>query len=165
MFKIFCASGNASMACIVGFHRVHHTAETMTPLTVYRTPCRGGDFSLGRFCSGTCGERVSLFLHPCRACHCARGKHILFVFNALGSNLRHSHIWISYGSIFERFLFRLPNIKFITPPHQSSRSEFGAVLAIWDWLGGSLTLAPKNQSVRFMLQAQARQSIALGGYI
>ena len=35
----------------------------------------------------------------------------LFLFNAAGANLRHSHVWISYGRIAEKFL--------ISPAQQS----------------------------------------------
>lgn len=135
------------------FHRVHHTATTMTPLTVYRThPVEAVIFSLrGIFVQAACiggffyffGARVELVT--------VLGANLfLFVFNAAGSNLRHSHVWISYGPIIERIL--------ISPAqHQQhhGRDEhhhnrnYGAVLALWDWIGGSLLLAPKKSTIRF----------------
>jgi len=60
-----------------------------------------------------------------------------FLFNALGANLRHSHIWLSFGSL-ERW--------FISPAqhqihHSSAEADrdinFGTCLAIWDRLFGS----------------------------
>ena len=75
---------------------------------------------------------------------------ILFVFHVAGSNLRHSHVWISYGALLEHL--------FISPAqHQIHHSvdrrhhdkNFGAVLAVWDWLGGTLNLASGERDLQF----------------
>lgn len=64
---------------------------------------------------------------------------IVFSFNVAGSNLRHSHISIKYWKWIEHI--------FISPAqhqlHHSLAKEhhdknFGASLAIWDWIFGSL---------------------------
>jgi len=135
------------------FHRVHHTAETLTPLTVYRThPVEAVIFSLRAIvvqavAVGGCiyffGPRVELVT--------VLGANVfLFVFNVTGANLRHSHVWITYGPLLERVL--------ISPAqHQIHHSvascnhdrNFGAVLAIWDWMGGSLAVAQGRQAIRF----------------
>ena len=76
------------------------------------------------------------------------------VFNGLGANLRHSHVWISYGSVVERV--------FLSPAqHQLHHSRdpadhganYGSCLAIWDWLAGSLRLAGPRRALRFGLAA------------
>ena len=63
----------------------------------------------------------------------------------LWANLRHSHVWITYGRIMERLL--------ISPAqHQIHHSKnkvhfdrnFGVVLAIWDGMFGTLELAGKK---------------------
>ena len=63
----------------------------------------------------------------------------VFLFNILGSNLRHSHVGIRYWKWVEYI--------FISPAqHQLHHSiardhhdkNFGAALAVWDWLFGSL---------------------------
>lgn len=135
------------------FHKVHHTAETMTPFTVLRThPVEGVLFALRAtlvqavtlavffFFFGDRMELVSVF-----------GANLfLFVFNVAGSNLRHSHVWISYGRVVEHFL--------ISPAqHQIHHSDavrhydknFGAVLAIWDGLGKTLHLAQGEKNIQF----------------
>jgi len=59
----------------------------------------------------------------------------VFLFNFFGSNLRHSHIWLSWGDRVESYL--------ISPAqHQIHHSDnpkhfdanFGAALALWDRL-------------------------------
>lgn len=135
------------------FHQVHHSAATLTPLTVYRThPVESLIFALRGILVQSLvvacfiyffGERAELLT-------VLGANLLLFIFNVTGSNLRHSHIWISYGRVVEHF--------FVSPAqHQIHHSvdldhhdrNFGAVLAIWDWLGGSLCIASKRQTITF----------------
>ena len=123
-------------------HKVHHSAETLNPITVYRThPFEGILFSLrGAFSQGIVismfffifGDKVDLVT-------ILGVNFLVFSFHVAGSNLRHSHIDIKYWSWLEKFL--------ISPAqHQLHHSlderhydkNFGAALAIWDWIFGSL---------------------------
>ena len=123
-------------------HKVHHSATVLTPMTVFRThPLEGIIFSLRSSLTQAVsissfiflfGNSVSLFT--------VLGVNIfVFLFNILGSNLRHSHIGIRYWRWLEYI--------FISPAqHQLHHSvarehhdkNFGAALAIWDWVFGSL---------------------------
>ena len=144
------------------FHRVHHTAETLTPFTVYRThPVEGVLFALrstlvqaGAIAAFVffLGDRVELVT-------VLGANAIVFAFNVAGSNLRHSHVRVSYGRILERLL--------ISPAqHQIHHSvearhanrNFGAVLAVWDWIGGSLRLAERGPDFRFGLPGAGAES-------
>jgi sterol desaturase/sphingolipid hydroxylase (fatty acid hydroxylase superfamily) len=123
-------------------HKVHHSAETLNPITVYRThPLEGILFSLrGAFSQGIVismfffifGDKVDLVT-------ILGVNFLVFSFHVAGSNLRHSHIDIKYWSWLEKIL--------ISPAqHQLHHSlderhydkNFGAALAIWDWIFGSL---------------------------
>ena len=123
-------------------HKVHHSAETLNPITVYRThPLEGILFSLrGAFSLGIVismfffifGDKVDLVT-------ILGVNFLVFSFHVAGSNLRHSHIDIKYWSWLEKIL--------ISPAqHQLHHSlderhydkNFGAALAIWDWMFGSL---------------------------
>ena len=123
-------------------HKVHHSAETLNPITVYRThPLEGILFSLrGAFSQGIVismfffifGDKVDLIT-------ILGVNFLVFSFHVAGSNLRHSHIDIKYWSWLEKIL--------ISPAqHQLHHSlderhydkNFGAALAIWDWMFGSL---------------------------
>ncbi|MBM84763.1 MAG: hypothetical protein CMM47_01910 [Rhodospirillaceae bacterium] len=135
------------------FHKVHHTAETLTPITVYRThPVEGVIFALrGIMVQGlTIASFIYFFGSHVELVTVLGSNMFLFAFNAAGANLRHSHIWLAYGPKLERIL--------ISPAqHQIHHSvdvahhdrNFGAVLAIWDWIGGSLCLAGHRRSLKF----------------
>ena len=124
------------------FHQVHHSAETMTPFTIFRThPVEGVLFLLRTvvvqgfmlssflFLFGNTVDLITIF-----------GVNIaVFIFHALGSNLRHSHIKIRYAKYIECI--------FISPAqHQVHHSvdakhynkNFGVALAVWDLVFGSL---------------------------
>jgi len=142
------------------FHKVHHSAETLTPLTVYRThPVEGIIFAFrATLVQGATiaafffffGDRVELLT--------VLGVNIiLFAFNAAGSNLRHSHVWISYGRHLERFLISPAQHQIhhsVDPRHIDK--NYGAILALWDWIGGSLVLAGARETLQFGLQKETQ---------
>ena len=73
-----------------------------------------------------------------------------FLFNVAGANLRHSHIWISYGRLVERVLVSPAQHQLhhsIDP--RDGNANFGAVLAVWDWLGGGFRLAEEGPPTAF----------------
>ena len=135
------------------FHRVHHSAETLTPLTVYRThPIEGVIFALRSVFVQAVMVTVFIYFFGDRATLATLlgANAMLFVFNVTGSNLRHSHVRISYGRFLEHI--------FISPAqhqiHHSRHSRhhdmnFGAVLAVWDWIGGSLYCEQKEETYIF----------------
>lgn len=135
------------------FHKVHHTAETLTPFTVYRThPVEGILFALrSTFVQAiTVAGFVFFFGERAELTTLLGANALVFLFNVAGSNLRHSHVHISYGRVLEHFL--------ISPAqHQIHHSiaerhhdrNFGVALAVWDWLGGSLYLTEDRPVRRF----------------
>ncbi|MEP0964633.1 MAG: sterol desaturase family protein [Roseobacter sp.] len=136
-------------------HKVHHAAETMTPITVYRIhPLEGVLYaSRSAVAQGSVislfyylfGDKVDLFTIV--------GINVLvFAFHMTGSNLRHSHIDIRYPKWVEHF--------FISPAqHQIHHSiaekhydkNFGAALAVWDWLFGSLHVSEGEKNIEYGL--------------
>ncbi|MDV7341291.1 extracellular solute-binding protein [Terasakiella sp. A23] len=135
------------------FHKVHHTAETLTPFTVLRAhPVEGVLFALRSTIVQAATLGVFFFFFGSRMeLMTVFGANIfLFIFNVTGANLRHSHVWISYGRWLEHIL--------ISPAqHQIHHSieqrhydtNYGAVLAIWDWMGKSLHLAVGEKNIQF----------------
>ena len=130
-------------------HKVHHSATTMTPITVYRVHPLEAVLYASR---GTLaqGPVVALFLFlfgSTVSLATVVGVNVLvFAFHVTGSNLRHSHVQIGYWRWLERLL--------ISPAqHQIHHSvaeqhhdrNFGAALAIWDWMFGTLHLSEKQE--------------------
>jgi sterol desaturase/sphingolipid hydroxylase (fatty acid hydroxylase superfamily) len=135
------------------FHRVHHSATRLTPLTIFRThPVEGVLFilrtalvqglSIGLFVFFF-GDRVDLLT--------VLGANLfLFAFNALGANLRHSEIPLRYPRGLERWLMSPAQHQLhhsIAPEHH--HCNFGVVLSVWDRLGGSLQHTTAGQSIRY----------------
>jgi sterol desaturase/sphingolipid hydroxylase (fatty acid hydroxylase superfamily) len=119
-------------------HKVHHSATVLTPLTIYRVhPLE----SVIYFCRGTLSAGIVIGVFVWLFGRVLSGWEILgvnafgFLFNIAFANLRHSHIYLSFGRA-ERW--------FISPAqHQLHHSahhhhaNLGSALAIWDRLLGS----------------------------
>jgi sterol desaturase/sphingolipid hydroxylase (fatty acid hydroxylase superfamily) len=140
------------------FHQVHHSAEVMTPWTLYRShPVEGLLFTLrGVLTTGVVAGGFFHLFGPAAMQADFWGVNALFVVaNLVGANLRHSHVWLSYGARLERWLISPAQHQL----HHSDRPEhfdrnYGAWLAIWDRIGGSLlTTTSTPQRLRFGLPA------------
>lgn len=136
-------------------HKVHHSAETMTPITVYRVHPLEGVLYATRSTIAQ-GPVIAVFYYlfgDAVDLYTVIGVNVLvFVFHVSGSNLRHSHIDIRYPKWLEHI--------FISPAqhqiHHSIAEEhydknFGAALACWDWVFGSLHTSEKQEPVTFGL--------------
>ena len=137
------------------FHSVHHSAEVMTPITVYRkhpvydlisAAVRGALYGLLQ------GVVLAVFVGRIEVSTIIGVNVFYFTFNILGSNLRHSHVWLSYGKVLEHI--------FISPAqHQIHHSRavrhhnknYGEVLAIWDWMFGTLYVPDKRERLVYGL--------------
>ncbi len=127
------------------FHKVHHSAKVLTPITIYRShPVESLLYSARMILSqGIAVGICYYFFGPTLSMFDVLGANVfVFAFNIMGSNLRHSHVWLSWGE-------NLENV-FISPAqHQIHHSDkrihidcnFGSALAIWDKLFGCLILA------------------------
>ena len=120
------------------FHRVHHSAEELNPLTLMRKHPVYNVLGVLVDCITVAplqGVIVYLFGVPGELQLLAMANMGFIAFSFLASNLRHTHIWLSYGPVLDKVL--------VSPAlHQihHSRAEkhfdtnYGEVLAIWDWL-------------------------------
>ena len=135
-------------------HKVHHSATVLTPLTLQRVhPLEMTLYYLRGMLvfGGVSGVFVYLFGRQLSGLDVLGVDLLGFIFNLLGANLRHSHIWLSFGQ-FERW--------FISPAqhqiHHSSLPEhhdknFGTWLAIWDRSFNSHLLAGTRKRLSFGL--------------
>ena len=138
------------------FHKVHHSAKVLTPVTFYRVhPVENILFGL-RF-SLTIGVVSGIFLYffgGLLSLMDVLGVNIIvFGFNIIGSNLRHSHIKLNYFQWLENI--------FISPfQHQIHHSttlynyNFGGYLAIWDLWFGTLKYSSEVGSMQFGLHGK-----------
>ena len=123
-------------------HKVHHSATTLTPMTVFRThPLEGILFSFRSAVTQaiTISSFVFLFGSNVDLVTVLGANIFVFLFNIFGSNLRHSHIGIKYWVWLEYLLISPAQHQVhhsISKDHHDK--NFGAAFAIWDWIFGSL---------------------------
>jgi sterol desaturase/sphingolipid hydroxylase (fatty acid hydroxylase superfamily) len=135
------------------FHSVHHSAEVMTPLTAYRNHpvfliIRSAIYSL--VLGSVQALALFLLIGEIDLLTIGGANAGYFIFNLVGSNLRHSHIWLSYGRVMEHIL--------ISPAqHQVHHSidvkhhdkNYGEVFAFWDWMFGTLYVPNEHEKLTF----------------
>ncbi|TGM12064.1 sterol desaturase family protein [Leptospira selangorensis] len=131
------------------FHKLHHSAKVLNPLTVYRVHPVEAILvnSLGALCSGiVTGIAVFLFPNGINMLSFLGVNAGIFVFN-LYANLRHSHIGL-------RFPIWLSKIFLSPAQHQIHHSidinlqnkNIGVSFAFWDILFGSLYIPQEGEA-------------------
>lgn len=145
------------------FHKVHHSAEAINPVTAYR----GHPINLlatqiatkllvdllrGFFGALYPGMGVSEIV--IKGVNC-----LLFSYNLVGGYMRHSSIWLHFGR-------RLNHIIYTPAHHQIHHSEnprhwgknLGGVLSIWDKLAGTLYIPAEREALSYGLADAAENS-------
>jgi sterol desaturase/sphingolipid hydroxylase (fatty acid hydroxylase superfamily) len=135
------------------FHEVHHSADVLTPVTAYRVhPLEDlltnsitavlTALSAALFTSATTRLVDPLSIFGVNA--------LLFGFYLFGFQLRHSHVWLSYGPFWSRI--------FISPAqHQIHHSlaerhwnkNFGYMFALWDVIFGTVYVPREREHIVF----------------
>ncbi len=135
------------------FHQVHHSAEVLTPATVYRMHpidmLFTGIVGLALLALAFAGFSYLTASAP-KDVTVMNVNVVVFAFYLLGYNLRHSHIWVSYPPWLSYIL--------ISPAqHQTHHSidakhydkNFGLIFAFWDWLFGTLYVPKGYEKLEF----------------
>ncbi|MBX3018796.1 MAG: sterol desaturase family protein [Bdellovibrionaceae bacterium] len=132
-------------------HKTHHSARVLTPITLYRThPLESAIATLRNSLSlGVAAGAFIFFFEAEMSLMTLFGVNVFgFVFNFLGSNLRHSHIPLAFGPL--EHIFISPKMHQI---HHSRKPEhwdhnYGVSLSIWDRLVGARMLSKETGDVR-----------------
>ena len=131
------------------FHKVHHSAAVLTPLTNFRVhPVYAWIFAnilavsvaiangLGNYMFGETAYQYAL----------SDTNIILVLFIHTYVHLQHSHMWIAFRGLLGRVL--------ISPAHHQVHhsdnpkhfdKNFGSCLALWDWMFGTLYVPEKKR--------------------
>ena len=138
------------------FHKVHHSAKVLTPFTFYRVhPLE--NILFGFRYSLSIGLVTGVFFYLFGAIldfYSILGVNVfVFIFNILGSNLRHSHVKISYFPFLEK-IFISPYMHQIHHSSKHFNKNYGGYLAIWDNWFGSLELSKNVDKLRFGLRKE-----------
>jgi sterol desaturase/sphingolipid hydroxylase (fatty acid hydroxylase superfamily) len=131
------------------FHKVHHTAEVLTPLTNFRVhPVYAWIFAniLALSAGLANGLGHYIFGHTTYQYALSDTNIILVLFIHAYVHLQHSHMWISFRGVLGRIL--------ISPAHHQVHhsgnpkhfnKNFGSCLALWDWMFGTLYVPEKER--------------------
>jgi sterol desaturase/sphingolipid hydroxylase (fatty acid hydroxylase superfamily) len=130
-------------------HKVHHTAEVLTPLTTFRMhPLDLLVFGqiLAVTAATANGVTAYLFGDTTYQYALAGTNIILIVFIHLYVHLQHTHVWIAFRGVLGRI--------FLSPAHHQIHhsanplhfnTNLGSCLAVWDWLFGTLHIPAKTR--------------------
>jgi sterol desaturase/sphingolipid hydroxylase (fatty acid hydroxylase superfamily) len=136
------------------FHRVHHSAEELNPLTVLRKHPVYDALAIAMdvaIVAPIQGALLFLWGSGATAPTLVAVNLAFGLFGFAAATLRHSHIWLSFGPL---------NRMLVSPAmHQihHSRAErhwdrnYGEVFAFWDWMFGSIYLPAGREELRFGL--------------
>ncbi|HVJ55719.1 MAG TPA: sterol desaturase family protein [Aliidongia sp.] len=130
------------------FHKIHHSAEVLTPLTVFRVhPIDTLIFinvvaivagALHGIFTYVIGKNVNLYL-------ISDTNIITVAFFFLLAHLQHSQFWIPLRGLAGRILLSPAHHQIhhsIDPAHYDR--NLGSFLAIWDWMFGTLSVPEKE---------------------
>ena len=151
------------------FHKVHHTAEVLSPITNFRVHPVDTVvfFNISALFFGLTGGVLS-YLHLGQAFAIDGANVLLVMFFFSTVHLQHSHVWIPITGPLGRVIFSPAH-------HQIHHSDnpihydknFGSCLALWDWLFGTLWMpAPKRERLNFGIAERSRSHhTAIGGFV
>ncbi len=144
-------------------HKVHHCAEVLTPLTALRrhpleivvTALIGGGAAALSVIFW-----VLIFGAPGTALELVGISAGVYLWRLLGYNIRHSHIWISYGPFWNNIL--------MSPAHHQlhhSRDprhydcNFGHIFPFWDRLFGTLYQPIDGEKFEFGIEREENEKL------
>ncbi|MEM8773225.1 MAG: sterol desaturase family protein [Pseudomonadota bacterium] len=146
------------------FHKVHHCAPVLTPLTAMRR--HPVEVVAGAIITGTVSALATLlwivvFGVPGGVAEIAGAAAIVYFWRLLGYNLRHSHIWISYGSFWNQIL--------VSPAHHQlhhSRDprhhdcNFGHIFTFWDRFFGTLYTPVEGEVFELGIEREENEKLS-----
>jgi sterol desaturase/sphingolipid hydroxylase (fatty acid hydroxylase superfamily) len=137
------------------FHKVHHSAEVLTPISAYRMHPVDDLVSMGL--SGALGGvvlGVFQYLQPGNPGPAVLlGLHAaVFLYYLAGFNLRHSHVWLHYPGWLARVLVSPAQhqIHHSADPRHAGKN-LGFIFSFWDAACGSLYLPARRERLAFGL--------------
>ena len=131
------------------FHRVHHAAETLSPLTVFRVhPVDSVIFvNIVALCSGIAAGTADALTGIRGGEFTLWGTNVVLLgFTLTVQHLQHSHLWIAFTGIWGRLLASPAHHQL---HHSSDPAHYGknlgSFLSLWDWLFGTLLIPERGR--------------------
>lgn len=140
------------------FHKLHHSAEVLTPITAKR------NHPVFDLCLGL--VRVVMIAPISGAIFGLFGvvqfttifgmTALIALMNVTGGALRHSHIWLDFGPVLDRIFISPAQHQIhhsMAPQHHDK--NYGLTLAIWDWMFGTLYIPDGREDLAFGIADRA----------
>ncbi len=119
------------------FHRVHHSAKTMTPLTLFRVH----PFEMTLYYVRSiivfallAGSFTWLFREKALVWQLLGVDALGLLFNSMAANVRHSHVYLSFGRLESWFISPAQHQLHHSCAFAHQDRNYGTCLAIWDKL-------------------------------
>lgn len=148
------------------FHKVHHSAEVMTPLTELRQHpvemiLMPNTISIA---GGLASGGLTYLFSQAHALSVLSNNILLVTFFVTISHLRHSHVWLPFTGFIGRVLHSPAHhqIHHSTDPKHFDKN-LGFALSVWDWLFGTLWVPRENERVSFGIGAESGEFHSLSG--
>jgi len=144
------------------FHRTHHSAEVLTPFSLYRA--HPVEVVLAQIRNAlaaglSAGLFTFFFQKQVGGLDILGVNAIGFIFNLCGSNLRHSHVWIGFGALEYLFISPAQHQIHHAKDKKYYDTNFGIVLSIWDWMFGTYVPSKGNKVSEFGVEGTKEQRL------
>jgi sterol desaturase/sphingolipid hydroxylase (fatty acid hydroxylase superfamily) len=135
------------------FHKVHHSAEVMHPVSNYREHPVDNIFyktATGLGAGAAAGVAVGLFGYTPSVPSLLGVPVIMFCFNMLAYNLRHSHIWLRWPGAWAMILPSPAHhhVHHSCHPNHIDKN-FAFIFPVWDVIFGTYCMPADNRDVKF----------------
>jgi sterol desaturase/sphingolipid hydroxylase (fatty acid hydroxylase superfamily) len=133
------------------FHRVHHTAEVLTPITLFRKhPFYDtiGNLLFEPIYAVLQGVTLYFFFGEFSVATLFGVNAVYSLFRLFGANLRHTHIWLSWGPVLSRIFISPAQHQIhhsVDPKHTDK--NMGEVFAFWDWIFGTIYIPKEREEL------------------
>ena len=143
------------------FHKVHHSARVMHPLTNYREHPVDNVLYAGGLgaATGVVTASVSALLGYVPSAPTVLGVEIfMLAYNGLGYNLRHSHIWLKWPGPLA-YLFGSPAHHQVHHSYHPTHinKNFAFMFPFWDVVFGTYHMPATNADVKFGLSEREEE--------
>jgi sterol desaturase/sphingolipid hydroxylase (fatty acid hydroxylase superfamily) len=137
------------------FHKIHHSAAVLTPITVLRmhpVDIVLNAWGVGVFVGLVKGVFTYGYAAEVSAFTVSELDIGTFAFFLAGYHLRHTHIWLPFPKYIRNFISSpvLHQIHHSDQPRHYDKN-FGRILLIWDWLFGTLYIPKEREAINFGL--------------
>ena len=137
------------------FHKTHHSAEVLTPITVFRM--HPVDIWLNVSLTAAllglnAGVFQFLYAEPPAVFSVFGFNVVMFAFLVAGYHLRHSHVWVMYPHFIAKHISS-PAMHLIhhgTDPKYFDKN-FAQIFTFWDRIAGTLYLPQEREQIEFGL--------------